>query len=166
MCLFMLAVQPSHFETRLAYRLWMLTCPNTLLKRRVSVETIFQNFALIHNILHYYHIHYQCAVLFLPHSLSQLVGLFKFSGFFLNVSNVFYFYFYFFYLVLTLTSASPIPIDTNEVGAREPQVRCFGCLLIECLANFHTVTTRVYPLHLHVRTRKSLRRQNQSRPCT
>ncbi|KIK02176.1 hypothetical protein K443DRAFT_97370 [Laccaria amethystina LaAM-08-1] len=39
-------------------------------------------------------------------------------------------------IVLTLTSASPISIDMNEVGAREAEVRYFGSLLIECLANF------------------------------
>jgi len=42
----------------------------------------------------------------------------------------------FFFLVVTLMSASPIPINTNEVGAWEAQVHYFGCLLIECLANF------------------------------
>ena len=83
------------------------------------------------HILHYYHSHYQCAFLLSPHSLSHLVGLLKFKGFFFCWTCIIIFF-----AALTLTSASPVPIDTNEVSARDAQVRCFGCLLIYSLANF------------------------------
>ena len=99
------------------------------------------------HILHYYHNHYQCAFLLSPHSLSHLVGLLKFNGFFFCWTCIF-----FFFAALTLTSASPIPIDTNEVSAREAQVRCFDCLLIWCLAYFllkHTRHHRVPPSPAH-----------------
>ncbi|KIK00430.1 hypothetical protein K443DRAFT_7706 [Laccaria amethystina LaAM-08-1] len=100
----MLAVQPSHFETRLAYRLWMLTYPNPLFKRRVSVETIFRTSPSSTHLA------------LLSHLLSMRCSIFTA----LVVA-----------IVLTLTSASPIPIDTNEVGAREAQLPP-GCTPFTC----------------------------------
>ena len=120
--------QPT-VETRLAYRLWTLTCPKCTIKAEGVGGSDLQNFTLIHtscttitftiNALPYFY-HTRCRNW---QVYSNLVV------FFLTCVTVFF-------PVLTLTSASPLPIDTNEIAAREAQVRYFGYLLIQYLANF------------------------------